>query len=89
VSLEFSPAVLAKAEQYLAQGKVEDLGHGVWQVQGSAQRPYRVLTDADPATGRAHWIQCDCRHGVEAGGGRAVCSHAAAVIMSFSASSSS
>jgi len=77
----FSPEVIDKARGYLAQHAVvaDDGVPGVFWVQGSAKRRYRVQTDAE--TGRASWINCTCPHGLNTGAGVARCSHAVAVLL--------
>lgn len=79
---EFSAEVLAKGRRYLREGKVRQ-DRGRWEVQGSAEQPYHVFTDADPVTRRASWISCTCKYGLEQGAGLSTCSHAAAVVMAM------
>lgn len=80
----FSAAVLSKARDYLAHGRVErdEQVPGIWWVSGTdPSRRYRVQTDADPVSGTASIITCTCPHGLKAGAGACWCSHAAAVLM--------
>lgn len=79
----FSPDVIAKARDYLDAGRVlpDSSAPGVWWVTGSRAQPYRVQTDADPATRRATWISCSCPHGMHVGAGVSRCSHAVAVLI--------
>ena len=82
---EFSPEVIDKAEGYLRDGRIHrdaDV-HGLYWVQGSARRPYRVQTDASAARGTATWISCSCPHGVNVGAGACTCSHAVAVLLAI------
>lgn len=79
----FSPEVISKAYRYLKDGRV----HGdpetsqVFWVTGTADRAYRVQTDADRERGTATWITCTCAHGKNLGAGSARCSHAVAVLL--------
>lgn len=79
----FSPDVIDKARLYLVNKRVtaDYEVPGVFWVQGSAQRRYRVQTDADASTGTATWINCTCPHGLNVGAGTARCSHAVAVLL--------
>ena len=79
---EFSEGVIAKARRYLDAEKIQRdaTAGGVFWVKGSAERLYRVHTDADPERGTATWIDCSCAHGLN-NGGKARCSHAVAVLL--------
>ena len=82
---EFSPAVIAKASAYLAEGRVfrDATAPGVFWVRGTGPRRYRLQTDADPETRKVTWIACSCPHGMNVGAGEAHCSHAVAVLLSI------
>jgi hypothetical protein len=82
-TIRFSPAVLSKARGYLLARRVtkDPDAEGVWWCQGSADEPYRILTDADPVKRSASWIACSCPHGTHQGAGWARCAHAVAVLV--------
>lgn len=84
----FSDTVLDKARGYFKGGKVTAIsasdGPRVFEVQGTAARPYRVQTDADIAANRMTWATCTCKHGAHSGGVVSQirrCSHVAAALM--------
>lgn len=79
----FSEAVIDKARGYLADGQVtrDKDAPGMFWVQGSERRRYRVQTDADPVKGTATWINCTCAWGLHQGAGRSACSHAVAALL--------
>lgn len=78
-----SPNVLAKARDYLATARVSVDGEpGVWWVKGTADKPYRVQTDARPSRLQMNYILCTCPHGANVGG-KAQCAHATAVVIAL------
>lgn len=81
--IEFSSAVLDKARRLVEDGKVSDRGGWVFAVQGSAESPYRVQLDFDPATRKFTWASCTCKYGTNVGAGLSECSHVAAVLMTI------
>lgn len=78
---EISDYVRGKADGYVQNGRVsQDPEHpNVWWVQGGAEKPYRVQTDATTERPRMTMINCTCKYGMETGSGLVVCSHAVAV----------
>lgn len=60
--IRIHPQLLSKARGYLLARKVRRDGPGVWIVQGVAELPYIVRTDADAHAGTVSWIACDCGH---------------------------
>ena len=79
--LQFSPEVIAKAEQYVRDGRVrlDPNVDGVYWVHGT--RDYRVQTDAHAGRSSGTYIACTCPHGLSVGAGISRCSHAVAVLI--------
>lgn len=72
----FSEFVMNKARKLFNGDRVtSDERPGIWWVQGSAERPYRVQQGNG-------WTTCTCKHGMTQGRGDPYCAHVAAVLMS-------
>lgn len=82
-SWEFSDDVISKAKGFVRRKVVtpDPEVAGVYFVQGSAKKPYRVQTDASLRRGKVTWASCTCPHGRNLSTGTARCSHVVAVLM--------
>lgn len=78
----FSDSTFAKADKATVR-RDEDHPTSIWWVDGSKPgTTYRVQSDYDPATGNLMWVTCTCPHGLHSGGGRSLCYHACAALLS-------
>lgn len=87
----FEPSgfVINKARRYIAEGRVrrDPESSGIWWVQGSDSREYRVQTDAHYDAERdkdvATYVTCTCPFGMKQGDAQHACAHAVAGLLYY------